>query len=432
MRASVLRSSIIGVMALGLGFMAGCGGSSSTSTSPNLEAETKPTAKQLTNASMAWLAYAGENIDVDPNPAPGTKPQILTANSTTLFRIANVINKLMPTYPNVSANGGWKVVWGPALVTSDSIKDYKVFKSQANLTFVAQSASDPGSYVVATRGTVGTNLWEADNEDVKVDFLEWPMAAVTAPLPYVSTATANALGRVLKALPPLVTPAGYSSLPGAGQSLTAFLTTLTAGKAKGSVNISFTGHSLGGAISPALALWFTQAQGSAVITTAPATIGVDPPTGWDVNSAAVISCVSFAGATPGDKTFTKYFDTTVGSYERVYNSNDVVPRGFADLENVQRIYSSTTSHARMPAGMVKLLDAVIVNVAATSVKKSTIYTPLTTYNLTSDKKFTFPLGQYAAAPFGAYTSYTRQLGYQHSDAYMTRFGLTDVNLPVTP
>ena len=420
MKVSVVRSSIIGVMALGLGFMAGCSGSSTpyiptTSSSSSGLGETLDPARNIkTNASMAWIAYSGESFGTDP--------------VHTVYKIADYINTLLPAnYPNLTGKG-WKVVWGPALVISSN-------NQQANLTFVAQSLVAPSSYIVATRGTVGPNTWEWLNEDLKVDFKSWPTTTKytaltkTADIPHVSTATAFALQTVLTATPPVSNPSVHADLPNAGKTLTQFLTSL-AGQNK-PISISFTGHSLGGAIAPALALWFTQAQGSATIlipekNTADYDI---PPSNWDPNNNVSISCVSFAGATPGDTKFSEYFSSKLGSkYTRIYNTNDVVPRGFNRLTSARGIYAPLFLNTTTNKQLANLLSVKIadVNIAQSIGVK---YATLTQFNLDTDVPFTFPLGPPpgTAYPFAQYTSYTTQFVYQHNNAYAKQFGLTNVN-----
>ena len=163
-----------------------------------------PTTKELTNASMAFLSYAGESLPV---------------SNTTVFQIAALINKTLPTYPNLNAD--WQVVWGPALHDPNVLVD----KKQANLTMVLQSISESSSYIVATRGTVGDNLWEWFAQDLAVTFEPWPTSTHFNGNAYISKATTDALKIVLNTLPPTAakTPADFSPLPGAGQTLAAFL-----------------------------------------------------------------------------------------------------------------------------------------------------------------------------------------------------------------
>ncbi len=345
---------------------------------------TSPTSKELINASMAFITYTGESLAVGAN---------------TVFEIGKAIDGLLPTYPNL--NNDWQVVWGPALHSSNEI----ITKKQANLTFVAQSMSSPSSYIVATRGTVGNNIWEWLSENLDADFLTWPTPGSLPLTPYASKATADALRIVLKTLPPATTPDGFSPLPGAGQTLADFLTRLTE---DGPIEICFTGHSLGGAIAPGLALWFKQAQGKAQI---PENTILYPMPAWDVNSVATISCVSLAGATPGDTAFSHYFGEQLGAnYDRIFNTNDVVPHGFAELKQVPSLYAPAIP---MEEFEKISLDVIEDNVVLAERKINSKFDVLPNSN-----PFTCPVDK-------AHSSFASQALYQHIAAYQQQFGLPD-------
>lgn len=347
------------------------------------------TTNELINGSMAFLTYTGQSLTVGPD---------------TVFEIANAINKALPTYPNLSnaSQAQWQVVWGPALYCTTSV----TANQQANLTLVAQSVSNPNDYIVATRGTVGNDSWEWADEDLAVDFEVWPTPSTPTLTPYVSSATFSALSLVLNTVPAATPPSGYSALPGAGQTLAAFLATLTN---KGKINISFTGHSLGGAIAPALALWFKQAQGAN--SSIPQNAIFYPMPNWDANSNATISCVSLAGATPGDTAFSAYFDSKLGkNYDRIYNTNDTVPYGFAGLSQLPSLYSPSLSMTIAEQTSLKALEAK-VTAAEASIKS--VYTVLPNGN-----PFTFPLN-------ASGTSYASEALYQHIASYEQM-----LNLPI--
>jgi len=81
---------------------------------------------------------------------------------------------------------------------------------------------------------------------------------------------------------------------------------------KGSVTISVTGHSLGGAISPALAqaLFDNQADWK--------------PSGLKVSIKTFI----FAGPTAGDKKWVKYVTKSLNTVSSTYNKHDIVPHAW--------------------------------------------------------------------------------------------------------
>ena len=340
--------------------------------------------QELINASMAFLAYAGESLAVSSN---------------TVFETAQLFDKILPTYPHL--NNDWQVVWGPALHLSDEI----ITKKQANLTFVAQSRSTPSSYIVSTRGTVSDNIWEWLSQDLAVDFFAWPTPESTAITPYVSKATADALSVVLKTIPPTDTPFGFKPLPGAGQSLASFLAGLTG---FGPIEICFAGHSLGGAIASALALWFKQAQGKAQI---PNNKIFNPMPAWDVNADATIACVSLAEATPGDTVFSQYFEELIGpNFDRIFNTHDVVPHGFDELKQLPSLYAPDIALEELEKLALEGFEAKVL-IAEKKIKSKFAVLP-------NGNPFTCPINM-------AHASYASQALYQHIDAYEQQFGLPD-------
>ncbi|MDD2815764.1 MAG: hypothetical protein PHP00_08500 [Thiotrichaceae bacterium] len=339
------------------------------------------TPTEYINASMAFLTYAGESFAID---------------SSTVFKTAQRLNEILPTYPHL--NNDWQIVWGPALYCSDALA-----KRQANLSFVAQSRSNPSNYIVATRGTNSDNPWEWLVEDFDVHFTPWVTPTPITPTPHISQATATALKIVLNTVPPTATPEGYAPLPQAGVSLVNYLASLTQ---NGAINIQFTGHSLGGAIAAGLALWFKQTQGT---TPLPHNEIYSPMPLWDKNSVAKLSCVTFAGASLGEKVFNRYFEQHLGNdYVRVYNTNDVVPHGFAELHKLPSLYAPKISMSfaeRLSLGALQSW----VNIAQCRVRSSY-------ENLPNPKPFTCPLEP--VLPF-----YGAQLGFQHVNAYQQLFKL---------
>ena len=344
-----------------------------------------PTPEEKLNASMAFLTYMNEDS---------------TVNEQTVFVTAEMINTALAHGYGSLAPGSWQIVWGPALYEFELVE-----KKQANLTFVAQSISTPTHYVVATRGTVGNDLLEWLDEDFLVSLVSWPTSTEETSSPKISRATANALKIVLKTIPPTNTPNECSPLPGAGLTLADFLAMQTK---NGPVEISFTGHSLGGAIAPGLALWFRQAQGDAQILKNDI---FSPMPTWDADSCATISCISFAGATPGDTVLHDYFEKLMASnYQRIYNTYDIVPYAFSSLHTLRDLYGDTSPMSDVE---ILFLEAIKCDVAAAERKADTKYA-----TLPNDNPFTGPLQM-----FDPKWSFLCQASYQHRQAYVVQFGV---------
>jgi triacylglycerol lipase len=79
-------------------------------------------------------------------------------------------------------------------------------------------------------------------------------------------------------------------------------------KNNNNLSICTTGHILGGALAPVLALWLKDIQDA------------------QLDKKVHISYVAFAGPTPGNIAFAEYFNQRMGpSFTRIANSLDVVP-----------------------------------------------------------------------------------------------------------
>jgi len=172
----------------------------------------------------------------------------------------------------------WEVVWGPSLCTA---VPYLAGYAQ-NSMFVARSRASK-VYVVAIAGTNAVSPLNWVVQDFAVDpsyMAAWPIKSFAAPawhIPYtdrpaISQATLNGLGSLLSLQD-----------PASGQLLADFLKASAAPDQR----VIFSGHSLGGALSPTLALHLYP----------------DPSkSGW----AEVLTLPS-AGASPGNSAFARLF-----------------------------------------------------------------------------------------------------------------------------
>lgn len=249
--------------------------------------------------------------------------------------------------------GNWKCIWGPVVYTSPGT--YTAPEAR-NTMYMAQNLDSPSLYVIAIAGTDFSSLYDWFDEDFNVlSFKYWDSVVadvcdtfVTRGIkpqighPFVSAATARGLANLMCLKD--------STLPDT-PTLQAFLTSLSASVAQQSnkkITIWTTGHSLGGALSPALAFYLQQTTNIWAST----------------NSANVsINCLAVAGATPGDYFFHTAYAKNVPNTIRIWNARDVVPHGFGEamLYQIPTIYDSINLPAPYYVdSIVKITEAAVL------------------------------------------------------------------------
>jgi hypothetical protein len=176
-----------------------------------------------------------------------------------------------------------------------------------------------------------------------------------------------------------------------GQSLVEFLA--AASQKDGPLEIVVTGHSKGGALAPALALWLKDTQR--------AHAGRD---GWDASGRSLIECVTFAGPTPGNRAFAARIDAELGPrHRRIVNTNDFVTHAWetTQLRQLSGLYSQRS------APLARLLQSVASETESLDYQHASTGVLAFPGTLDRDRR---PL-------------LTEELIYQHMDAYLDRFGL---------
>jgi hypothetical protein len=208
--------------------------------------------------------------------------------------------------------GIWDLVWGPGVYADSFSGETK----SLNAMFIAVPRQDPSQAVIAIAGTNGGSLMDWVVEDFNVfQKVPWPYG-VSSTNPQISLGTAYGLDK-------LVTM--ESAHPHSGQSVTAraFLATQAFTK------IMVTGHSLGGALSPCYSLYLEETRAR-----------------WDPERKVTISVLPTAGPTPGDVSFSNYYDERLlSTTDRQWNSMDVVPHAFnaVRLSQVPTLYEPELS-----------------------------------------------------------------------------------------
>jgi len=156
------------------------------------------------------------------------------------------------------------------------------------------------------------------------------------------------------------------------------------------VEVIVTGHSKGGALAPALALWLKDTQSG--------------DEGWDPSGQSEIGCVTFAAPTPGNEAFARRIDSGLGGrHQRIANNNDVVTHAWS----ADRLLEIPSLFGQRSRPFTTLIDVVVRD------------TEHLGYQHASEGVLTF-----AGTPVDT-RSFAQELIHQHLDAYLDRFGLSN-------
>jgi len=164
--------------------------------------------------------------------------------------------------------------------------------------------------------------------------------------------------------------------------------------AHGPVDISVIGHSKGGALAPALALWLADTQGA----------GVPETDQWDPNKRAELQSLTFAAPTPGNKSFANHFKDKVQTAYRLDNPYDLVTHAWDPIEirQIPKLYGHQLAILGGPAEVLAELAGHFG------------------YQHEVDAKpWSLPLEE---RPLPA------QIAFNHLDAYLTELGIPDPGL----
>lgn len=304
----------------------------------------------------------------------------LTAQLKTALDTA--IGNANKTAPPLLGAADWTIVWGPQVLCIDPevasvhwAPFYTAKFSAANAVYVAYSQS-LNRYIVAIAGTNPISFYDWLSEDFNTATVVpwegalqvWTGGTNTTPpsttVPCISQATFTGISNLLGIIDTVITR----------QTLVAFL----AGVAPGGATLTFTGHSLGGALSPTLALACFDP-----------THGLLKGSQWAVGSAMVYPT---GGATPGNAAFAAAFNTAGWGgcngdqpwqawNTNLYNNVDVVPHawGAAMLDLIPAYYA--TCYDMITTDLIKALVAEARRIAAKGEAVAGSYTPIRNQSL---------------------------------------------------
>ncbi len=290
--------------------------------------------------------------------------------------------------------GAWQVVWGPCY-----FMDPKNPKIAANAIFVAQytgsaNAGTP-NYVIAVAGTNPSSNYDWMTEDMTIVPLAWPYLANTTI--QVTTGDNQGLTNVL---------AMSDGSP--AKTLQQYLYSIAN---KGSVQLAFTGHSLGGALSPILMLALMD----------PSSTLNSKGTNVSAPNWQGVSLLATAGPTPGDNNFVTYFNQVAGQQKNwsnafIWNGNDVVPHAWANSTMKQL---NTLFGLNLSDPTCKCIASMIQKAQNNAAQYSyTQFNSTAAWSEPLQKYFPDGIGWTAGAKFLAQTD------YQHINAYVNHFQCT--------
>lgn len=249
--------------------------------------------------------------------------------------------------------GNWSIAWGPVIFSKNS-SDCQDSCVVDNLLVLFKNVSkDNGApdYVLATSGTndISTFGWFHEDFDA-YQMKQWPLTSQAGNIDDFVT--------ILNSNPPCISDCDQSqALVSLGtsvgvlkllnmknaDSLTIYesLNQIISADNSSTLELRVVGHSLGGALSPALALVLSQYQLS-----------------WDVSKKVKVSTAPTAGASPGNEAFRTYFFDQIG-VENFYgkmNVLDMVPHAWTkdSLDRIPKLYSEIQA----PCIMTVLVDSI--------------------------------------------------------------------------
>jgi len=325
---------------------------------------------QQTVFTLSMLAGLGDSLTGSVGTIEPALTQLLETQLTTL-------------QPQI---GSWELVWGPAvyeLPTSDR---------PDNTMFVV---SGSGQLVVAIAGTNPYSFLDWIVEDFLVSSqVPWLTGSPFSLERKISLGTFNGLS-VLQHLTPGPGQAG------AGVLLKDFL----AAQVSAPITVNVTGHSLGGALSPTVALWLHDVRAE-----------------WDPAGNASLAVLPSAGPTAGNSAFAQYSDSQIGAQvTRLYNPLDIVPKAWmtSDLQEIPNLYAPDIEPDLFVDGFVDLAIDISKNGDYTQINLNAPALPGSSVN-TSKINPTDP----------AILNFFAQVGYQHVDAYSVLLGIASPLSPI--
>ncbi|WP_298519499.1 hypothetical protein [uncultured Kordia sp.] len=314
--------------------------------------------------------------------------------------------------------GEWKAIWGPIVYANDPTST----SVHADNTMGMYYNESENTIVIGIAGTNVNSPYGWFVEDFSVHkTISWELVTGVPNSGNISNGTNTGLNILLG----MINKENTSLI-------TALKNFINDHSNLDNIQVAVAGHSLGGALSPTLALYL-----------------VDKKEEWDPNNKASVGAFPTAGPTPGDEGFASYYEKQIAAnkiyYLSQHNALDVVPHAWekGDLEKIPTIYDeyikqpSDANPAETLTGTLATVAALNAlsakNIAGIPVNRYKQISPSTTLNGTFDTTIDDKISKtlkyirlVLPLALGKYAAYLRNLvrfaaqaGTQHVNAYYT-------------
>lgn len=323
-------------------------------------------------------------------------PNVLTGDVRYVSSAAQQIVQSMLDRATAVA-GRWRLVWGPA------VRTFPFSTYSDNVMMVVQNLADPLTYAICIAGTNSQSVSDWLIEDFWIyPQIPWPYGSPPDALqPKTSKGTATGLVSLQSMLP-------LASRPGACRLLIELLTDLVQ-QSDDAITLHVTGHSLGGALAPILALWLVDTQGTDLPANTPA---------WDPESKTTIKAHAFAGPTPGNGDFAQWLSCRLPGDRLVVVNNtlDFVPHAwcYSTMRKASKLYEPHHKPGLAMSAGIAAISRLVEPLGYTAIGVGDQVRPL---------QGSVKLFDQAE---GGMDGFLKQIVYQHFDAYPVLLDLPDL------
>lgn len=222
----------------------------------------------------------------------------------------------------------WTAVWGPFVVSEAASGKSPVVVDNGLGLFYSPSQN---LFVVSIAGTNANSVYDWMDEDFGVDtIIPWQTVlgtgGLTLPAAYANAGISTGMNTGLQIM--------LGMKDNNGDTMLEKLTSYCASNSITNAEVAVAGHSLGGSLTPVMALYMHDIQQNSGLN-------------WNAgNPVTVISAWPTAGPTPGESVFASYYESLVNTtsfqYYSKYNPLDVVPQAWAmdTMQNVPTLYDA--------------------------------------------------------------------------------------------